>query len=115
MAKICCYCEKKIKNEEEGWRIMHERCFDKYKSETKTPENYIFMIGKHKGKRFDAVKRDNPKYINWVLDQSPADDTPMAFLQNYCKKFMKDEHEKNKKAVAKDADEQSIYESSLDE
>ena len=113
--KICCFCNKKMKHEKQEWTIMHSLCFDKYKDIPKTPDTYIFMTGKHKGKKFSDVAKNHKKYINWILDQDFKDDSPMHFIQGYCKKFTKEENEKNKKVLPKDEDGQSIYESSDDE
>ena len=114
-SKICCYCSKKIKHEKQEWAIMHSLCFDKYKDIQKTPETYLFLSGKYKGKTYAYVAENHKKYIKWIIDQDFKDDSPMHFIQGYCKKFMKEEHEKNKKALPKDEDGQSIYESSDDE
>ena len=112
--KICCFCNKKMKHEED-WRIIHKLCFDRYKDVKKTPETYIFMTGKHKGKTYAYVAENHKKYIKWILDQDFKDDSPMHFIQGYCKKFTKEENEKNKKVLPKDEDGKSIYESSDDE
>ena len=112
--KICCFCNKKMKNEEE-WRIIHKLCFDRYKDVQKTPETYIFMTGKYKGKTYAYVAENHKKYIKWIIDQDFKDDSPMHFIKGYCKKFTKEEHEKNKKVLEKDEDNKSIYESSDDE
>ena len=92
-SKICCYCSKKMKHEKQEWTIMHSLCFDKYKDIQKTPETYLFLSGKYKGKTFAYVNENHKKYINWILDQDFKDDSPMHFIQGYCKKFTKQKHE----------------------
>ena len=113
-SKICCYCSKKMKNEEE-WRVIHKACFKRYKDDVKTPETYIFMTGKYKGKTYAYVAENHKKYIKWIIDQEFKDDSPMHFIQGYCKKFTKQKHEENKKVLEKDEDNKSIYESSDEE
>ena len=78
---------------EEDWRIIHKLCFDRYKDVQKTPETYIFMTGKYKGKTYAYVAENHKKYIKWILDQDFKDDSPMHFIQGYCKKFTKQKHQ----------------------
>lgn len=116
MSRNCSYCQKPLKNVEE-YIVMHDKCFERYKTEDKTPDSYILMMGKYKGLRFSDVEKKHKKYIEWCLGQDAEDDSPMHFFQTYVKKFRKEEEEaknKDKKKKKKQPEHRKSSESDSD-
>ena len=85
----CCFCEKSLKNVDEKY-LMHDDCFNEYKTLEKTPENLIVMSGKYRGMKYEEIKKKHSKYLSWIEKTDFEDDSPMSFLKMYHLKFNKD-------------------------
>ena len=116
VVKKCCRCQKEMKSVE-SWVVICKKCFDKYKTQEKTANNYVVLTGKHAGKSYLQLKENHAKYIVWVLEADFKEDSPMAWVQHHFIKFQKEENmEKLKKSIKKkDVDELSVYDSEEEE
>jgi hypothetical protein len=84
--KTCKYCFKKLRDDiYEDYVIFHKSCFKEYVSQEKNENTFIITFGKHKGKSYIDLKNKEPKYIEWLLNQTPNDKSPIYFFQRFVK------------------------------
>jgi hypothetical protein len=85
--KNCAFCAKAIKETSDKPIVIHDSCFENYKKITKTKDNYIIMVGKHKGQLYKDVLKNNQEYFEWLEGSKFDEKTAMHYLQYYHNKF----------------------------
>ena len=92
--KSCKYCFKKMRdNVYEDYVMFHKTCFKEYISSEKNEDTFIITFGKHKGKTYVELKNKDPKYIEWLLNQTPDNKSPIYHFQNFIKSLTPDSYD----------------------